>query len=175
MDLESREDFSGVPVLALESLRVRMGQLVHSLSNLNAAVSGPQLPPWPALHQQFNVALLQLESVVSNLDVMPESTQRAVVFPTSLFPSGPQSGLLTTLLRKKALPDVEEWIRSGDEMIASEGLDPEADDDFCQWALDTATEITQINVVPQKFQPPPAAGGWHLDKTVAFLAGSDGK
>lgn len=171
MELEPTEDFTGIPVLTLESLRVRLSQLVHSLNTLSASVSGPQLPPWPALHQQFNVALLQLESVVSNLDVMPEATQRAVVFPTALFPSNSLNGLLTTLIRKKALPDVEEWFKQGEGMIESEEIDTAADDEFCDWALDTATEITQINVVPLQFQPPPAAGGWHLDKTIEFLAG----
>lgn len=167
------KDYSGIPAVVLESLRVRLAQLAHSLNGLHAGVSSPQLPPWPALHQQFNIALLQLESVVSNLESVPDATQGAVVYPMPSFPSRSLGGLLTTLLRKKSLPEVEEWIDDGNKMLASEGLDPEADDAFCQWAWKTTEEKTQINVKPLSFKSPASAGGWPIDKVIAFMAGQD--
>lgn len=167
----SQADFSGIPTVALESLRVRLAQLVHSLNGLNASVSGQALAPWPSLHQQFNVALLQLESVVSNLENVPDATQSAVVYPMDNFPSRAMGGLLTTLLRKKNLPEVEEWIKEGDSVTESEGVDQEADDEFSQWAWDTAEELTQIKVSQLSFAPPKEPNGWPLDKAVSFMAG----
>lgn len=166
-------DYSGIPAVVLESLRVRLAQLVHSLNGLHAGVTSRQLPPWPALHQQFNIALLQLESVVSNLESVPDATQGAVVYPMPSFPSRSFGGLLTTLLRKKSLPEIEEWITDGNEMLASEGLDLEADDEFCQWAWETTEAVTQITVKPLSFKAPATAGGWPIDKVIAFMAGQD--
>lgn len=167
----SQADFSGIPTVVLESLRVRLAQLVHSLNTLKVSVSGPVLSPWPSLHQQFNVALLQLESVVANLENVPDATQSAVVYPMDNFPVRSMDGLLTTLLRKKNLPEVEDWIKEGDDIIESERIDQSADDEFSQWAWDTAEELTQIKVSHLTFAAPQESSGWTIDKAVSFMAG----
>lgn len=135
---EFKPDLSAVPVAALESLRLRLTQLTHSLNSMHAQLMQSTMPSWPALHSQFNVILKQLMSLSETISQYSDVLQRTVAYPLPNFPTAQQAGLLSTLLRKKPLPTVEEWMTSGKE--ASLGVKIKMDEDFCAWA---ATEITQ--------------------------------
>lgn len=128
-----RPDYSGVPVTALESLRLRLQQLAHSLSGLYGQLQQATIPAWPALQGQFNIILTQLTSMSASLASFSEQLQRTVAYPLPSFPIA-QQGLLTTLLRKKHLPEVQEWIDSGRAVATNVKM--KAENEFCSWAAD---------------------------------------
>jgi mediator of RNA polymerase II transcription subunit 8 len=137
----SEPDLSGVPVTALESLRLRLAQLTHSLNSMLAHIQQATLPSWPALQEQFNVILTQLTSLAATIHGYADTLQRTVAYPLTNFPTNTQMGLLTTLLRKKNLPEVQEWIVQG--RAAGNEIKVKQDADFCGWAakiVDTARE-----------------------------------
>lgn len=168
---ENKAEFSGVPIVVLESVRIRLAQLVHSLTNLSNRVQTAELPAWPGLQQQFNVVLLQLSSLASTLLSFAPALQRCVAYPMPTFPLNTNAWLLTTLLRKKNLPEVDEWIAKGVE--AGKDVDHKMDDDFSEWALETANELGTIEVASQMFPPKTEPNGWNIDKVVGFLSGHE--
>lgn len=172
MDVGRDQDFTGIPTVVLDSLRIRLSQLVHSLTALNNDVCKARLPEWPALHKQFNVTLVQLGSVLGSLEDVRVALQEAIVFPTAKFPLNTHAALLTTLLRKKNLPDVEEWIDKGTEMISTNSIDESLDDDFSQWAWEVAEENTQINVTPINLDDTTPATQWTLENAISFMYGN---
>lgn len=161
---------SGVPTAVLDALRVRLSQLIHSLSVLQKDVMAVRLPHWPALLKQFKITLLQLGSVTSALRDYAEPLQRTVAFPAPTFPVRTHALLLTTLLRKKNLPDIEAWIDRGLE-AAGEGGAEALDDEFCQWAWEHVEETTQINVTPVRFEQDAPGTEWSLETAIAYTLG----
>ena len=136
-----QHDYSAVPINALESLRLRLTQLTHSLNSMQAQLKQATLPSWPALHSQFNVILKQLISLSERIAHHADVLMRTVAYPVPEFPTLQQAGLLSTLLRKKPLPDVEEWINQGSEVWAKD-VKIKLDEDFCKWASDeVASEV----------------------------------
>lgn len=131
-------DLSAVPVPALEALRIRLTQLTHSLNSLQVQIQQASLPSWPSLQGQFNVILTQLTSLSATLANYSEVLQRTVSYPLPNFPTATEFGLLTTLLRKKNLPEVQEWIDQGQE--AAQNVHLRDDDDFTQWAREVDEE-----------------------------------
>lgn len=101
-----------LPSDALESIRMRLSQISHSLTLLSAQLtSANPLPPWPALLSQFNVLLSQLTSLSVALDMThAPALKGTLVYPTPAFPIFQQESLLLTLLRKKVTPQVQDWI-----------------------------------------------------------------
>ncbi|KAK9450743.1 mediator of RNA polymerase II transcription complex subunit 8-domain-containing protein [Limtongia smithiae] len=108
-------DLSSVPVEALEQLRLRLSLLKHSLNRIQAQVQQPGLPPWPTIQWQFVTALKQLDILSGTLDQYADVFRTTNAYPLSTFPVAMRTGLLTTLLRKRVDPEVEEWIKSGAE------------------------------------------------------------
>ncbi len=90
-----------------------------------------------SIQNQFNVILTQLISLTSTLSFHSEILSSTVAYPLPKFPTTAQEGLLTTLLRKKNLPEVDAWLSKAKE--ESEGLTLRYDDEICNWAL-TQTE-----------------------------------
>ncbi|GMG37241.1 unnamed protein product [Ambrosiozyma monospora] len=86
-----------------------------STSNGNRSDMRVDLPNYNNLQNQFNVILSQLESLVRTLDASRSVLQSTNVFPNYEFNTTQFEGLLTTLLRKKHLPEVDAWI---DESVA---------------------------------------------------------
>ncbi|CCJ29994.1 unnamed protein product [Pneumocystis jirovecii] len=107
------------PLNQLESLRNRALQLLHSLTHfLNIIDHSDPLPSWPVLISNLNILL-------SKSNILKETR----VFPSSSFPVRQQEGLLTTLLRKKVIPEVEEWEAEGRLL----GVNVEEDTSFYEW------------------------------------------
>lgn len=103
---------------ALEAVRNRLNQVHLSLRKLgeqvNAASSrNVRLPPFAQLHQQFQVLITQLSSISHQLQSHQDLLRNTNVFPMPSFPTTQQEGLVTTLLRKKVLPEVSAWIDAG--------------------------------------------------------------
>ncbi|CCK68045.1 RNA polymerase II mediator complex subunit MED8 KNAG_0A03640 [Huiozyma naganishii CBS 8797] len=137
-------DFSGVPTQALDAVRMRVAQLTHSLRRVRDDLSKSELPQWYSLQAQLNVTLSQLMSVTSTLEHYYETLDSTVIYPLPNFPTTSHENLLTTLLRKKFPPDVEEWIKVSKETfdIPSNTLSSEEtrkilqnDINITKWAL----------------------------------------
>lgn len=185
---EFKADLSAVPVNALESLRLRLTQLTHSLNSMQAQLMQSTMPSWPALHSQFNVILKQLISLSETIAQYSDVLKRTVAYPLPNFPTAQQAGLLSTLLRKKPLPDVETWI--GDGRAASAGVKIKMDEDFCAWAVEeigketenhewagflTASQIESGQVDELRGQGPSQPGssgqtGWPIEKVIMCMA-----
>lgn len=148
-------DFSNVPSQALDALRMKLSQLTASLAKIRDEMSRAELPQWYTLQAQLTVTLTQLSSLTNTLDHYEETLDSTVAYPLPSFPTTAHEGLITTLMRKKNTPEVEEWIRSANE---SSGVDMESlndtevkkiiqkDNDITSWAinclLDEKTKYT---------------------------------
>ncbi|KAG4306361.1 hypothetical protein PORY_000349 [Pneumocystis oryctolagi] len=118
------------PLNVLESLRNRALQLLHSLTHFLSVIDhSDPLPPWPVLISNLNILLSNVDSISF---LLQESSilKEIRVFPSSNFPVRQQDGLLTTLLRKKVIPEVEEWETEGKLL----GTNVEEDKSFYEWA-----------------------------------------
>ncbi|KAK9239644.1 mediator of RNA polymerase II transcription complex subunit 8-domain-containing protein [Lipomyces kononenkoae] len=106
-------DAASVPVESLESIRLRLSQLTHWLNRLQALVQQPTLPPWQTLHSQFAMVLKQLAALSQTLNQHADTLRATNAYPLPSFPVVQETWLLTTLLRKRVEPEVEEWIKAG--------------------------------------------------------------
>ncbi|GME87110.1 unnamed protein product [[Candida] boidinii] len=136
MNSSNQLNFQDVPVQSLESLRPRLTQLNHSLHKLEESIKKNQtLPNFSFLQNQFNVILSQLTSLSTSLDSNNELLNNTNVYPNSEFPVSLHENLLTTMLRKKHLPEVAEWIENSlnltkDEIDKDEEKILKNDDEF---------------------------------------------
>lgn len=146
-------DFSSVPVDSLETLRNRLNQVHISLRKLfdqinhhNRHPSKVRLPSYTHLQSQFQILLTQLHLLTANLEANGEILKTTNVYPLPSFPATQQENLLTTLLRKKPLPEIDEWIENAlvrgkhdDEGLATIQLN----DEFAQWCLAKVEELQE--------------------------------
>ncbi|VVT48700.1 uncharacterized protein SAPINGB_P001908 [Magnusiomyces paraingens] len=137
---EYHADMSAIPINALEFLRLKLTQLTHSLNMMHALLLKPVLPPWPNLHAQFNVILKQLMSLSETLAHYRDILARTVVYPLPSFPLITQGASLRSLLRKKATPEVEEWIANARTLAQESGVQVTADEEFSAFAAATVEE-----------------------------------
>lgn len=181
---EFKPDLSAVPVNALEALRLRLTQLTHSLVLMRTQLASATMPSWPGLHSQFNVIMKQLMSLSETIAQFTDVLKRTVAYPLPNFPTAQQAGLLSTLLRKKPLPDVEEWMAEGKK--ASTGIKIKMDEDFCAWAISEVKEETAnhqwegfltsrqmedgVEDTGVKTGTAPSTAGWPIEKVIACLA-----
>ncbi|KAI0462785.1 hypothetical protein LJB42_003586 [Komagataella kurtzmanii] len=135
-------DYSKVPINSLESLRLRLTQAMHSLNKLNDSIHQSQtLPQWSSIQNQLTVILSQLTSLSTTLETQREILQYINVYPLPEFPSTTHEGLLTTLLRKKNIPEVSEWITQSLE--ESKDKNPSASDQFATWCAETSAQESE--------------------------------
>ncbi|ODV87983.1 hypothetical protein CANARDRAFT_189607, partial [[Candida] arabinofermentans NRRL YB-2248] len=132
-----------VPVQTLEQLRPRLTQLTHSLRKFEESmIQNPSLPNWSNLQNQFNVILSQLTSFSKTLDDNQSVLRSTNVYPNTEFDTTQFEGLLTTMLRKKHLPEVEEWInKTTDKEIGERELN--ADNEISAECTTLAEELLQ--------------------------------
>lgn len=148
-------NFDGVPSQALDAVRMRSAQLTHSLRRIRDELSRAELPQWYSLQSQLNVTLSQLMSLTSTLQHFQDTLDSTVVYPLPNFPTTSHEGLLTTLLRKKNIPEVDEWISSAKESSDLDlkisdardvGKSLQDDKDITKWALQTfVSEFEKYN------------------------------
>lgn len=138
---------------ALESLRNRLNQVHISLRRLNDQINyhnrfpgKAKLPTYGQFQNQFHVLITQLHSITSILENNQDVLNNSNAYPLPSFPTTQHEGLATTLLRKKPLPEVEEWISEAIEKSKSLNIDSQQDDEFAQWCA------TKIGELKEEFQ-----------------------
>lgn len=138
---------------ALESLRNRLNQVHISLRKLSEQINyanrfqeKSKLPTYGQFQNQFHILLTQLHSITNIIENNQEALRNSNAFPLPSFPTTQHEGLLTTLLRKKPLPEVETWIDEAIEKSKELNINSEVDDEFCQWCL------SQIQSLREEFQ-----------------------
>lgn len=144
---ENKQENSSLPINELEKVRLRLAQVAHSLVKLyDQLVNEQKLPVWSSLQNQLNVILTQLTSLSSTIDLNHKALQSINVYPTTEFPAVEQEGLLTTLLRKKPLPEVSEWINGSIDQLkhlelnSGQAFDFEKSEELLKWCEQFASE-----------------------------------
>lgn len=94
----------------------------------------------------LSLLLSHLNSLTATLQNprFSQDLKSTAVYPQTTFPVRLHENILTSLLRRKLLPDDEEWERQGREI--AEGLqhvDPEREDEFIDWCQTRFMEITE--------------------------------
>ena len=135
-------DTSQVPYEALESIRHRLNQVYVSLRKLADQIryspTGKiRLPNYAHFVNQFQVLITQLNLITITLNQNIEVLTHTNVYPLPAFPTSQQEGLLTTLLRKKVLPEVDEWIDTALKCV--DGVD----DDYARWCSAKVLELRE--------------------------------
>ncbi|CAL9737257.1 mediator of RNA polymerase II transcription subunit 8 [Monosporozyma servazzii] len=138
-------DYHGIPSQALDAVRMRLAQLIHSLKRIRDELAKPELPQWYSLQSQLNITLQQLLSVTSTLEHFQETLDTSIIYPLPQFPTTSHENLLTTLLRKKYTPEVDDWLKASREAaeIDVHSLTEnkikeilQTDKDITKWALE---------------------------------------
>lgn len=142
---DTKYDFRTVPAQALDAVRMRLAQLTHSLAKIRDEMSRTELPQWYSVQVQVNVILTQLLSLTTTINHFEETLDSIVVYPLPNFPTTAHESLLTTLLRKKNIPEVDEWINDANDTAAIDsayiGEDEiekmlQNDENVTKWALE---------------------------------------
>ncbi|KAM9920635.1 hypothetical protein OXX59_007055 [Metschnikowia pulcherrima] len=136
-----------IPVESLELIRNRLHQVYQSLRKLadqiNYTNRNPKakLPSYSSLHGQFQVFITQLHSIASQLDHNSEVLGSTNAYPLPNFPTTQHEGLVTTLLRKKPLPAVDEWVDEAMKNSEAFKLTVEKDNEFAEWCFLKVKEL----------------------------------
>lgn len=192
-------DFSNVPTQALDALRLKLSQLTASLAKIRDEMSKAELPQWYSLQAQLMVTLTQLSSLTNTLDHYEETLDSTVAYPLPSFPTTAHEGLITTLMRKKNIPEVDEWIKDARETngIDVENLSDEEikklinkDKDITTWAtkciiderskhsyngLHSAKELKELsmdessNIYPSSVSTVKTSRPFSVDKLLKFV------
>lgn len=192
-------DFSNVPTQALDALRMKLSQLTASLAKIRDEMSKAELPQWYSLQAQLMVTLTQLSSLTNTLDHYEETLDSTVAYPLPSFPTTAHEGLITTLMRKKNIPEVDEWIKDARETngIDVENLSDEEikklinkDKDITTWAtkciiderskhsyngLHSAKELKELsmdessNIYPSSVSTVKTSRPFSVDKLLKFV------
>lgn len=149
LSLNIQVDNSQIPTDSLEAIRNRLNQVHLSLRKLAEQINlhnrhpyKVKLPSYAHLQNQFQVLITQLNSIATNLSNNDELLRNTNVYPTPLFPTTQQEGLLTTLLRKKPLPEVDEWMDSALKKVEAErGSSLQKADEMAQWCFAKVQEL----------------------------------
>lgn len=143
-------DNSQVPIDSLESIRNRLNQVHLSLRKLSDQINHHnrhpnkvKLPNYVQFQNQFQVLLTQLHTITSDLGNNDEILKNTNVYPLPAFPTTQQEGLITTLLRKKPLPEVDEWIEDALNKRGNELVNIQKDDEFAQWCSAKAEDLRE--------------------------------
>ncbi|KAL7667204.1 Mediator of RNA polymerase II transcription subunit 8 [[Candida] zeylanoides] len=144
-------DYTSIPLEPLETIRSRLNQVHLSLRKLfdqinhhNRHPTKVRFPNYATLQSQLQILLTQLHTLTTNLDGYAEQLRAANVYPLPTFPATQQENLLTTLLRKKPLPEIDEWIESAlahTQGASSPGTTLQQHDEFAQWCSAKVEEL----------------------------------
>lgn len=140
---------NSIPVDSLELIRNRLNQVYQSLRKLadqiNYSNRNPKakLPGYLTLHGQFQVLITQLQTIAAQLDANDDVLKATNAYPLPSFPTTQHEGLLTTLLRKKPLPEVNEWIDAALTESSTFKLPIQKDDEFAEWCHAKTKELEE--------------------------------
>lgn len=137
-----------VPTELLEVIRSRLNQVHLSLRKLldqvqsqNRRTGSSKMPTYGQFQNQFQVILTQMHTIMTNLDSHDELLGNLNAYPLPNFPTSMHEGLITTLLRKKPLPEVDEWIEGAIRKSQEKKLSLRKEDDFAQWCSVVVEEL----------------------------------
>lgn len=145
----SKADTSQIPVDYLEEIRNRLNQVHLSLRRLadqishNRQINKSKIPNYSHIQNQLQVLLTQLHSISNNLDNNGNILKNTNVYPLPNFPTSQHEGLLTTLLRKKPLPEVERWIQEAIDLGKSDCYSIEKEDELTRWIMAKIEELRE--------------------------------
>ncbi|CAK7264720.1 mediator of RNA polymerase II transcription subunit 8 [Sporothrix epigloea] len=108
---------------ALDTVRARLYQLANSVQRLKSDVMMSNLLPAPEFIQASSFVLQQ--NLASLNEVMAQHAdlfRRIVVHPDPMYPGRTEEQILTSLLRKKLEPDVEQVAERARETAAARGI-----------------------------------------------------
>lgn len=138
---------SDIPVDSLELIRNRLQQ-VHQLlrklaDQIHATNRNPKarLPSYQNLHSQFQVLITQLSSIATQLHANEDILRSTNAYPAASFPTTQHEGLVTTLLRKKPLPEVDSWIDNAIAESSAFKVPVEDDNEFAEWCHSKVKEL----------------------------------
>lgn len=138
-----------IPMDSLELIRNRLNQVFQSLRKLSEQITythrnpKAKLPSYLNMLNQFQVLITQLQTIVAQLDANDETLRSTNVYPLPSFPTTQQEGLVTTLLRKKPLPEVDEWIDAAISESSAFRLPIQKDDEFAEWCYSKVKELEE--------------------------------
>ena len=121
--LVARETFnySAVPTDSIEKLRNNLILLSNSLKKLkldliksNTAYS---LPDYNSLQNQYIIIVTQLSTISSILSENSHILKKTNVYPLPISNPNKNETLFNSLLRKKPLPEVEQWLKDSESLI----------------------------------------------------------
>lgn len=137
-----------VPTEVLEVIRNRLNQVHLSLRKLldqvqshNRRTGSSKMPSYGQFQNQFQVILTQMHTIMTNLDSHDELLGNLNAYPLPNFPTSAHEGLITTLLRKKPLPEVDEWIDGAIKKSQEKNLSLQKEDEFAQWCSVVVEEL----------------------------------
>lgn len=148
-EVENLNPHNDIPVESLELIRNRLHQVYQSLRKLadqiNYTNRNPRakLPTYLNLHGQFQVFITQLHSIASQLDHNSEVLGTTNAYPLPNFPTTQHEGLVTTLLRKKPLPEVDEWVDEAIKNSEAFKVSIEKDNEFAEWCFLKVKELSE--------------------------------
>lgn len=163
--------YDQVPIDALELIRNRLNQVFQSLRKLSEQISHSTRNPkakllsYLSLLSQFQVLITQLQTIAAQLDANEDILRNTNAYPIPTFPTTQHEGLVTTLLRKKPLPDVDEWIDAAIAESASFRLPIEKDDEFAEWCHAKVKEVEEAFTFE----------GFHSEAELKHLETEEGK
>ncbi|RKP30848.1 hypothetical protein METBISCDRAFT_27106 [Metschnikowia bicuspidata] len=140
-------DQNSIPVDSLELLRNRLHQVHQSLRKLADQIGyfnrkpAAKLPSYLALHGQFQVLITQLHSTASHLKLHGNVLRSTNAYPLPAFPSTQHESLVTTLLRKKPLPEVDEWVEQAAADFSLFRLPLLQDDELAEWCYSKVKQL----------------------------------
>lgn len=160
-----------IPMDSLELIRNRLNQVFQSLRKLSEQISysnrnpKAKLPAYLNLLSQFQVLITQLQTIAAQLDANDEILKSTNTYPIPSFPTTQQEGLVTTLLRKKPLPEVDEWIDAAISESSAFKLPIQKDDEFAEWCHSKVKELEEnFNF-----------DGFHSETELEFLKTEEGQ
>ncbi|KAL6941639.1 hypothetical protein ACO0RG_002775 [Hanseniaspora osmophila] len=132
-------DYAAVPAQELDAIRMKLSQLTSSLSKIKEDIGKPiGFQQWHSLNAKITLLLTQLSSLSRTLQHYEYTLNSLLIYPLPNFPTTAHESLLTTLLRKKNIPEVDEWIKDCKIETSSAQAQQERireDDSLSKWCL----------------------------------------
>ncbi|KAH3902205.1 RNA polymerase II mediator complex subunit MED8 SCDLUD_002020 [Saccharomycodes ludwigii] len=136
-------DYSDVPSQELDAIRIKIAQVTVSLTKVRDDINKPlTVQQWHSLNAKLTLLLTQLNSLTKILKHYEYILDSAIIYPLPNFPTTAHEGLLTTLLRKKKVPEVDEWINDARRNASNSctRTDLEKDRELSKWYLSVLHE-----------------------------------
>ncbi|KIW72250.1 hypothetical protein, variant [Phialophora macrospora] len=137
-------------VRSLDLTRQRLLALHQSLVSLRDSLGNANpVPSLPELQTHAQLISNNLQAITSQLGEAGDMFRSTVAFPTPQFPGTRSQNILDALLRSKFEPNIEDWVKEGEEIAAQQrkaplhGLSDSERNDLWQWAPGAANSAAR--------------------------------